>query len=76
MRHRVPAALAVIVVAGATVSGHGSNHDQSRVQLGPRPFFLVDDMKESPLKRKLERCADGPFQPTTFSIGRAANARR
>jgi len=42
----------------------------SHVQLGPRPFFLVDDMAESPLKRDLQRCARrGEFTPRDFSIG-------
>lgn len=39
------------------------------VQLGPRPFFLVNDMKESALKRKLLSCSQGPFSKTDFSIG-------
>jgi glycerophosphoryl diester phosphodiesterase len=39
------------------------------VQLGPRPYYLVDNMKPSELKSTLERCADGPFEPSEFSIG-------
>lgn len=39
------------------------------VQLGPRPFFLVDQMPPSPLKEQLESCAQGPFVPSDFSIG-------
>ncbi len=39
------------------------------VQLGPRPFFLVDDMDESALKQKLASCENGPFKKTDFSIG-------
>jgi glycerophosphoryl diester phosphodiesterase len=42
--------------------GHG-------VQLGPRPFFLVDDMAPSALKDELTKCAKGPFKRTDFSIG-------
>jgi glycerophosphoryl diester phosphodiesterase len=41
----------------------------TNVQLGPRPFFLVADMVESPLKTKLQSCANGPFLKTDFSIG-------
>jgi glycerophosphoryl diester phosphodiesterase len=41
----------------------------TNIQLGPRPFFLVSDMAESPLKAKLQSCANGPFQKTNFSIG-------
>lgn len=40
-------------------------------QLGPRPYFLVDDMAESPLKTELKACADRPatVRRTPFSIG-------
>lgn len=39
------------------------------VQLGPRPFFLVSDMDDSPLKEKMQNCKSGPFYRTDFSIG-------
>lgn len=45
------------------------NGQSQRVQLGPRPFFLVEDMDPGQLKRKLERCSSGPFKRTDFSIG-------
>src|SRR5262245_60347231 len=38
------------------------------VQLGPRPFYLVDQMAEGPLKQKLAQCT-GPFRKADFSIG-------
>jgi len=41
----------------------------SSVQLGPRPFFLVNDMEESELKNSLQECSKGPFFKTDFSIG-------
>jgi len=48
-------------------------HDAGRspsVQLGPRPFFLVNDMVDSPLKQQLLACTDRKsFQRTKFSIG-------
>ncbi|MES2197433.1 MAG: glycerophosphodiester phosphodiesterase family protein [Pseudomonadota bacterium] len=37
-------------------------------QIGPRPFYLVDKMKDGPLKQKLQQCT-GPFHKTDFSIG-------
>ena len=46
---------------------HGVN--PYSVQLGPRPFFLVDDMDEGSLKNKLQQCANGPFSKSDFSIG-------
>jgi glycerophosphoryl diester phosphodiesterase len=39
------------------------------VQLGPRPFYLVDQMDESALKTKLQQCATRQFKKTDFSIG-------
>ena len=40
------------------------------VQLGPRPFFLVDDMSSSPLKQQLQACKNrAQFTRTDFSIG-------
>lgn len=39
------------------------------IQLGPRPFFLVDDMEDSALKTELQACANDPFMKSDFSIG-------
>lgn len=39
------------------------------IQVGPRPYYLVEDMDDGPLKRKLEQCSEGPFKKTDFSIG-------
>ncbi len=39
------------------------------VQVGPRPYFLVEALEEGALKTKLQRCAEGPFAKTDFSIG-------
>lgn len=38
------------------------------VQLGPRPYYLIDSMDPSPLKAKLESCADGPFKTSSYSM--------
>lgn len=37
-------------------------------QIGPRPFYLVDKMKDGPLKQQLSQCT-GPFHKTGFSVG-------
>jgi glycerophosphoryl diester phosphodiesterase len=39
------------------------------VQVGPRPYYLVEDMDPSPLKRTLQQCSDKPLEKTDFSIG-------
>lgn len=43
--------------------------DDYYVSLGPRPYYLIDNMTDSPLKQKLESCENGPFEITGFSIG-------
>jgi glycerophosphoryl diester phosphodiesterase len=39
------------------------------IQLGPRPFYLIDLLEAGPLKEKLQSCEKGPFKRTAFSIG-------
>ncbi|KAK4553957.1 hypothetical protein LTR86_009133 [Recurvomyces mirabilis] len=51
--------------------GSSNNAGQSsgiNVQLGPRPYYLVNNMDPGPLKDKLESCSEGPFKTSTFSI--------
>jgi glycerophosphoryl diester phosphodiesterase len=45
--------------------------NEPSVQLGPRPFFLVNDMADSPLKQELQACAANrdSFQRRQFAIG-------
>ncbi len=47
----------------------GGPRADNSVQLGPRPFFLVDGMEGGQLKSRLEQCKSGPFYRTDFSIG-------
>ncbi|SFH13844.1 glycerophosphoryl diester phosphodiesterase [Nitrosospira sp. Nsp14] len=50
--------------------GSGSHSENSmKIQLGPRPYFLVNDMQGGALKRRLKSCSNGPFHKTDFSIG-------
>jgi glycerophosphoryl diester phosphodiesterase len=56
---------------------HGRDRDKDRdrnVQVGPRPYYLVDKMSPGPLKTKLEQCKAGPFYKTDFSIGHRGGA--
>jgi glycerophosphoryl diester phosphodiesterase len=48
---------------------HPDESGNSAVQLGPRPFFLVNDMEPSALKSRLKHCKNGPFRKANFSIG-------
>ena len=38
------------------------------IQYGVRPFYLIDAMKEGPLKRKLKSCSNNAPERTSFSI--------
>ncbi len=41
----------------------------AEVELGPRPFYLIDQMQDGPLKDKLASCQDMEMKPHPFSIG-------
>ena len=59
-----------LVAIGCSVSALAqSPATVSNIQVGPRPYFLVSDMVDSPLKTKLQSCSNGPFKKTNFSIG-------
>ena len=38
------------------------------VQVGVRPYFLINNMTDSPLKRKLQSCSENELHTTDFSI--------
>lgn len=48
---------------------HGQKKEDRGVQLGQRPFYLVDGMDEGRLKDRLMQCREGPFYRSDFSIG-------
>ena len=54
---------------GGYYDHHGKKKKDDGVTLGPRPGFLVDGMAQSPLKKRLKSCENGPFYKTDFSIG-------
>jgi glycerophosphoryl diester phosphodiesterase len=79
MRRTAVTASAVIFFCtlfnGITLAGDGGPGDDNpgsrqrdSIQLGPRPFFLVQGMDPGPLKSRLLKCQDGPFRRTDFSI--------
>ncbi len=54
---------------GGNENDEGHRQSESNVQLGPRPFFLVNEMEDGRLKRQLQKCTSGPFKKSDFSIG-------
>lgn len=63
--------LASLMCIGVDASAKSKDKscDEQPVQLGVRPFYLIDDMDEGPLKDKLEACKTQRFYKTDFSIG-------
>ncbi len=63
--------LPTLALADRDGDDHRHGHKSPSVQLGPRPFFLVNDMTDSPLKERLQACArnKSSFQSSQFSIG-------
>ncbi|KAE8153677.1 PLC-like phosphodiesterase [Aspergillus avenaceus] len=69
--------ISLLVTAGAVAaapsfSRRGAASQEptvTNIQVGPRPYFLVDDMDDGPLKEKLESCAEKPIHHApVFSI--------
>jgi glycerophosphoryl diester phosphodiesterase len=84
MRNTTQANLTTISLAAAVIafSGHAAfsaaaKPDDHRardsgirnVQVGPRPYFLVEDMDPGPLKTALQQCSENRLRKTDFSIG-------
>ncbi|MFW5332534.1 glycerophosphodiester phosphodiesterase family protein [Hydrogenophaga sp. ZJX-1] len=76
MRHLIPVLALLGLTATAALASPGDQRPAHRaeklasVELGVRPFFLVDDMADSRLKQKLQQCAQrGQFTARDFSIG-------
>jgi glycerophosphoryl diester phosphodiesterase len=66
------ASIAFPFLSGAASAGdydHGRHERRDdAIQLGERPFFLVEGMDPGPLKSRLLKCKNGPFRRTDFSI--------
>jgi len=60
---------ALALPPSAAIADGGRRAADAQVQVGPRPFYLVEGMDEGPLKQKLLQCEQGPFHRTDFSIG-------
>jgi glycerophosphoryl diester phosphodiesterase len=68
MPFRRPALAAALFMLATVASAAAQTSLPAEAQIGPRPFYLVDKMKDGPLKEKLSQCT-GPFRKSDFSIG-------
>ena len=68
------ALICFLAPATAAGQGNGNSNKDSAVQVGPRPYYLIEKMNASPLKTRLESCSEGPFRKTDFSIGHRGGA--
>lgn len=59
---------ATLTLAGSALAPSAMAAENS-AQVGARPMFLVDSMKDGALKQKLQACENGPFIVSDFSIG-------
>jgi glycerophosphoryl diester phosphodiesterase len=76
MRHSLVSVIAAaalfalpISCMAASANFQGRKGKPQNVQVGPRPYFLVEDMDSSPLKHRLQLCSEKPLRKTDFSIG-------
>ncbi|KAG6003197.1 hypothetical protein E4U21_002274 [Claviceps maximensis] len=71
------AALAVVaVISHVSGSPHPSRPRpmMKRIELGPRPYYLVNNMTDGALKSKLNSCQEMEMRPSTFSIAHRGGA--
>ncbi len=60
--------LCIIAAYAAQAESPFSHTSERPIQLGPRPFFLVNSLNDDQLKSELTTCINGPFQRSDFSI--------
>jgi glycerophosphoryl diester phosphodiesterase len=77
----VPSSGAAAPPPGGRTDDSGARRDDpfpdrrdAAVELGPRPFYLVNKLEDGPLKTRLQQCEKGPFHRTPFAIGHRGGA--
>ena len=68
LRQRLAALSALLLLVSPLPAEAQTVPLPKEAQVGPRPFYLVDKMKDGPLKTQLSQCT-GPFHRTEFSFG-------
>lgn len=65
-------ALILPAIAAPYQGGHGRERGKVRpvrqISLGPRPYWLVDNMDDGPLKRRLAACSEKKMRRSDWSI--------
>ncbi|KAH7140115.1 PLC-like phosphodiesterase [Dactylonectria estremocensis] len=77
MRFTAPlmAGLAVVgSVSAAPQTGKYKVKPITQIELGPRPYYLVDNMDEGSLKKKLQSCSNDKMKRSDWSIGHRGGA--
>ena len=69
LHHRALLVIALLSAVIFNIIAITDSNADSSIQLGPRPFFLVNDMDESALKNTLSQCESMDFKKNDFSIG-------
>ena len=76
MRHSLTSMIAAAAIfalpiscVAASANFLGPREIPLNVQVGPRPYYLVEAMDEGPLKKALQQCSEKPLKKTDFSIG-------
>jgi len=68
--------LTTAAVAGAEENERDREHgrEEINVQVGVRPYYLIDKLADGPLKSRLKACRNLEFHQTQFSIGHRGGA--
>ncbi|QUJ76051.1 glycerophosphodiester phosphodiesterase [Sulfitobacter albidus] len=59
----------LLLTAALTATPGFAQSDDGVVTFGPRPYYLVDQMSDGPLKEKLRACRSQQATQSSFSIG-------
>ncbi|KAK7994382.1 glycerophosphoryl diester phosphodiesterase [Apiospora marii] len=77
----VPVVAALLAATATEVAALPKRAQQSmgksrvnNVELGPRPYYLVENMEAGPLKDRLASCSEDKMRPTKFSISHRGGA--
>src|SRR5262245_12314908 len=76
MRHSLTSVIAAAAIFALPISSMaasanflGRKEKPRNIQVGPRPYYLIEAMDEGPLKTTLQQCSEKPLKKTDFTIG-------